>query len=71
LSASRSVAAAVLDRILDPKKKNKDKQQKINGTALPPFSEIRSYFMPAGTVSTTSNDGWLIQSFILAPEKKD
>jgi len=71
LSASRSVAAAVLDRILDPKKKNKDKQQKINGNALPPFSEIRSYFMPAGTVSTTSSDGWLIQSFILAAEKKD
>lgn len=71
LSASRSVAAAILDRILDPKKKNKDKQQKINGNALPPFSEIRSYFMPAGTVSTSTDDGWLIQSVILAPEKKD
>jgi hypothetical protein len=71
LSASRSVAAAILDRILDPKKKNKDKQQKISGNALPPFSEIRSYFMPAGTVSTSTDDGWLIQSVILAPEKKD
>ncbi|MCU0721744.1 MAG: hypothetical protein MUC83_18685 [Pirellula sp.] len=71
LSASRSVAAAILDRILDPKKKNKDKQQKISGNALPPFAEIRSYFMPAGTVSTSSDEGWLIQSFILAPEKKD
>lgn len=71
LSSSRSVAAAILDRILDPKKKNKDKQQKIKGDALPPFAEIRSYFMPAGTVSTTSEDGWLLQSFILAPEKND
>lgn len=71
LSSSRSVAAAILDRILDPKKKNKDKQQKISGDALPPFSEIRSYFMPAGTVSTSSDEGWLIQSVILAPEKKD
>jgi hypothetical protein len=71
LSSSRSVAAAILDRILDPKKKNKDKQQKISGNALPPFSEIRSYFMPAGTVSTSSDEGWLIQSVILAPEKKD
>lgn len=71
LSSSRSVAAAILDRILDPKKKNKDKQQKISGNALPSFSEIRSYFMPAGTVSTSSDEGWLIQSVILAPEKKD
>lgn len=69
LTSSRSVAAAILDRILDPKKKNKDKQQKIDGKALPPFSEIRSYFMPAGTVSTSTEEGWLIQSFVLAPEE--
>jgi hypothetical protein len=70
LNASQSIAAAIMDRLLDPRKKNQGKQQKLNGAALPPFQAIQSYFTPAGARVTTSEDGWYIQSFLLAPEKK-
>jgi hypothetical protein len=68
LNASRSVAAAIMDRLLDPKRKNQGKQQKLNGNALPPYQAIQSYFMPGGARITTSEDGWYVQSFILAPK---
>ncbi len=70
LNASRSVLAALLDRLLDPKHKNRDREQKLDGSDLPPFDEIRSYFMPTGSVVHTEEDGWKIQSFVLRKKKE-
>jgi hypothetical protein len=65
LNASKSVLAAILDRILDPKNKNQTQAQKLNGDQLPPFEEIRSYFQPSGGIMHTEEDGWSMQSFVL------
>lgn len=68
LNASRSVLALVLDRLLDPHHKNKDKEQKLKGDKLPEFEKIRHYFMPSGGVVRTEDDGWSVQSFVLGKE---
>ena len=65
LNASKSVLAAIVDRILDPKNKNKDQAQKLNGNQLPPFDEIRTYFQPSGGIMHTEEEGWSLQSFVL------
>jgi hypothetical protein len=70
LNASRSILAAVLDRLLDPKHKNREQEQKLKGDTLPPFDSIRGYFMPAGSVIRTEEDGWSIQSYVLRKEEK-
>lgn len=70
LNASRSILAAVLDRLLDPKHKNREQEQKLKGDTLPPFEAIRGYFMPAGSVIRTEEDGWSIQSYVLQKEER-
>jgi hypothetical protein len=65
LNASKSILAAIVDRILDPKNKNKNQSQKLNGNELPPFDEIRTYFQPSGGIMHTEEEGWSIQSFVL------
>lgn len=68
LNASRSIMASLLDRLLDPKTKNRDREQRIKGSDLPPYDTIRQYFMPSGNVVQTADDGWTVQSFVLRKE---
>ena len=69
LNASRSILASVLDRLLDPKTKNRDREQRLKGSDLPPYDTIRPYLLPSGSVVQTEEDGWTVQSFVLRKEK--
>lgn len=68
LNASKSILAAILDRLLDPKHQNRGQEQKLKGDTLPPFQQISSYFQPSGSIISTEEDGWAIQSFVLGKD---
>jgi hypothetical protein len=66
LPQSRSMLATILDRILRPKDELKKAQQNVKGAKLPPFDEIKMFFMPSGSRVVSQADGWAYQGFVLA-----
>lgn len=66
LPKSQSILSTILDRLSNPKDPRKGKVQKIQGNALPPFAQVKDFFMPSGGAIRTEEDGWSIQSFILS-----
>jgi hypothetical protein len=68
LPQSRSMVASILDRLIRPKKELEDTQQKVSGNKLPPFASIEKFLLPSGSVVETKDNGWLIQSFVLAAQ---
>ncbi len=66
LPQSKSILAVLLDRILRPRNDVKDKNQKVKGDLLPPYSQVRDRLMPLGYVAKTQSNGWTIKTFLLA-----
>ena len=66
LPQSRSILATVIDRILRPKDELKEVNQRVKGDRLPPFDQIREFFMPSGSRVIAHDDGWAFQGFVLA-----
>ncbi len=62
LRESRSLSSLILDRML---KKSKVQAQRILGNKLPPFQQVKDFFGPTGMTVHTTDNGWLIQGFIL------
>jgi hypothetical protein len=66
LPQSRSLLALIAERLL---KTDKAKPQQLQGSKLPPYQAVQSFFTPAGMVVRTEEDGWSIDGFILGKRK--
>jgi hypothetical protein len=70
LPQSQSMAATILERLTQPKKELRGKEkQRIDGTKLPPFDQIRGYLQPGGTMFESTEDGWIYTGFLLSAPK--
>jgi hypothetical protein len=65
LPQNQSIIATILDRILRPRDQAKDNIQKVKGDKLPPFDAIKDYLMPVGYSAQTTDEGWIIKTFVL------
>lgn len=66
LPQSRSLLALIAERLL---KTDKAKPQQLQGSKLPPYQAVQSFFTPSGMVVRTEEDGWSIDGFILGKRK--
>jgi hypothetical protein len=60
---SETLLGRLLNRLLTPPEDEEEgilRQQKIDGSQLPPFETVRQYFNPGGTVVRSLDDGWLV-----------
>ena len=62
---SKSVFGQILNGILGDGKPGSVREQKINGSSLPEFAEVRKYFGTVGTVFETLPEGWLLTGLVL------
>lgn len=69
LRRSQSMLASLLDRLLQNKEEQDDKDQKISGEGLPDFEEIEQYLQPGGFRIQSTSDGWLFEGMILGKKK--
>jgi len=65
---SKSVMGQILNNLLGDGKPGTVRDQKIDGSTLPDFEQIRHYFGTAGFVMQTLENGWLIGGVAL-PQK--
>ena len=57
---SKSVFGQILNGILGDGKPGTVREQKIDGSSLPEFADVRKYFGTVGTVFETLPEGWLL-----------
>ena len=62
---SKSVFGQILNCLLGDGKPGSVREQKINGSSLPEFAEVRKYFGTVGTVFETLPEGWLLTGLVL------
>jgi hypothetical protein len=62
---SKSVFGQILNGLLGDGKPGSVREQKINGSSLPEFAEVRKYFGTVGTVFETLPEGWLLTGLVL------
>ena len=65
---SKSVMGQILNNLLGDGKPGTVRDQKIDGSTLPDFEQIRHYFGTAGFKMQTLQDGWLIGGIALPRE---
>ncbi len=65
---SKSVMGQILNNLLGDGKPGTVRDQKIDGSTLPDFEQIRHYFGTAGFMMQTLQDGWLIGGIALPRE---
>ena len=60
----------LLGRVLNEMLANEDaiRQQKLDGSKLPPFEEVEQYFGPAGLIVSPEDDGWFIVGTMLSSD---
>ncbi len=70
LMQSQSMLASILDRLLQNEDEMKSKEQKLNGSKLPPFEQISHFLQPSGLKVLTTDAGWEFGSLILAGSQR-
>jgi hypothetical protein len=66
LRQSQSMLASILDRLLQNEPEMRGKEQKVDGSKLPPFEEVAQFLQPSGMMFRTTEDGWQFGSLMLS-----
>ncbi|MCA9265069.1 MAG: hypothetical protein KDA60_14515, partial [Planctomycetales bacterium] len=63
---SEGLIGKALNRVFGPEEKGMKREQKIDGSKLPPFDQIEDFFRSGGLYIHTEQDGWSLAGGILA-----
>ncbi len=70
MADNESLLGQLLNFFLAPDEEGLKRKQKIDGSALPPFAQVRQYLQPAGLRLVNTKDGWHIVGGLLARDQR-
>jgi len=71
MAQSETLLGQVLNALLAPDDEDVSRRQVIDGSKLPPYSQIRQYMRPSGFKAYTEPNGYRIVGCVLAREKRE